>query len=179
MAGSLIETIEKIKSEIGVHVTIIKSNPSWAEVEKLYRALGTIEELADQPRSSLVELFGIESADGRDVRVKPGEFFGQDALDAAKKYIKKKGEAISLSEIISALKTGGVTANEDKLRLSLSRSTWDVAKVGDDLYGLVEFYPDLKRGNKGKKPVATTTPEEPSNVIVVEEEATADASTGT
>jgi hypothetical protein len=177
MSGSLTETIEKLKSEIGVHVLIIKSNPSWAEVEKLYRALGTIEELADQPRSSLVELFGIESASGRDVRVREGEFYGLEPLDAAKRFLKKKGEAASLDAIIAAIASGGVTANKDNLRMSLSRSTWDVAKVGDDVYGLLEFYPHVKRGNRGKKIIASGDPV--PEFIVVDEEATTNEPTGT
>jgi hypothetical protein len=178
MASSLTETIDKLKSEIGTHITIIKSNPSWAEVDKLYRALGTIEELAEVPRTSLVQLFGIEdgTSTGTFVRVKDGEFYGLEPLEAAKRFLKRKGEAASLTVIMEALKTGGITANEDTLRLSLSRSTWDVAKVGDDLYGLLEFYPHVKRGNKGKKGAATAGASEP---VVPTVEVPADEPTGT
>jgi hypothetical protein len=151
MAGSLNETVEKLKSEIGSHIAAIKSEPAWTQIEKLYRALGTIEELAETPRTSLVELFGIEDGTGNNVRIKKGEFYGLEALDAAKRFLKRKGEAASLDDIMSALNEGGVQANVETLRLSLSRSTWDVAKVGDDLYGLLEFYPHVKRGGKGKK----------------------------
>jgi hypothetical protein len=184
MASSLNETIEKIKSEIGGHVTILKSNGSWAEVEKLYRALGTIEELAEAPHTSLVELFGIEDSTaggGKFVRVKDGEFYGLEPLDAAKKFLKRKGEAATLVSIMEALKTGGVKADEDTLRLSLSRSTWDVAKVGEDLYGLLEFYPHIKRGAKAKKAASSTaysgTVTEP--VLVPESEEAKDEPTGT
>ncbi len=160
MAGTLNETIDKLKAEISGHVATIKSEPSWAEVEKLYRALGTIEELAEAPHTSLVELFGIDDgagAGGKFVRVKDGEFYGLEPLDAAKRFLKRKGEAANLTAIIEALKTGGVKADEDTLRLSLSRSTWDVAKVGEDLYGLLEFYPHIKRGAKGKKATAAVS----------------------
>jgi hypothetical protein len=181
MASSLNETIEKIKSEIGGHVDIIKSNPSWAEVEKLYRALGTIEELAEAPHTSLVELFGIDdgaAGGGKFVRVKDGEFYGLEPLDAAKRFLKRKGEAATLAAIMDALKTGGVKADEKDLRLSLSRSTWDVAKVGDDLYGLLEFYPHIKRGAKGKKAAAAVS-EAATPVGTVPVEVVTDESTGT
>lgn len=157
MADSFSETITKLKSEIEEHVAAIKGQPAWTQIEKLYRALGTIEELADQPHTSLVELFGISDGAGRDVRVRQGEFYGLEPLDAAKRFLKKKGEAATLDAIIAGLDTGGVKADKDQLRLSLSRSTWDVAKVGDDLYGLLEFYPHVKRGNKGKKSSAAVS----------------------
>jgi hypothetical protein len=99
-------------------------------------------------------LFGIESAGGRDIRVREGEFYGLEPLDAAKRFLKKKGEAASLDAIIAGIASGGVTANKDDLRMSLSRSTWDVAKVGEDLYGLLEFYPHVRRGRKAKKAAA-------------------------
>jgi len=57
---------------------------------------------------------------------------GSEAAFATIPY-ENKGEAANLAAIIEALKTGGVKADEDTLRLSLSRSTWDVAKVGEDL----------------------------------------------
>src|ERR1017187_10033792 len=182
MASSLNETIEKLKAEIGGHVTIIKSNPSWAEVEKLYRALGTIEELAEAPHSTLVELFGIDDGagtGGKFVRVKDGEFYGLEPLEAAKRFLKRKGEAATLPVIMEALKTGGVTANEDTLRLSLSRSTWDVAKISDDLYGLLEFYPHVKRGGRGKK-AATSANGEPEPAVPINTvEASTDEPAGT
>ena len=154
MSDGFTDTITKLKSEIESHVAAIKSDPAWTQIEKLYRALGTIEELAETPRTSLVELFGIEDGAGKNVRIKQGEFYGLEPLDAAKRFLKRKGEAASLEDILSALETGGVSANKDILRISLSRSTWDVAKVGEDLYGLLEFYPHVKRGTKGKKTAA-------------------------
>ena len=178
MADTLGDTIIKLKSEIESHVATIKSDPAWTQIDKLYRALGTIEELAEQPRTSLVELFGIESSTGRDVRVKQGEFYGLEALEAAKRFLKKKGEAASLDAIIAGLDTGGVQANKDTLRLSLSRSTWDIAKVGEDMYGLLEFYPHVKRGNRGKKAAVAVNGSEPVAEVVAEE-ATANEPTGT
>jgi hypothetical protein len=41
----------------------------------------------------------------------------------------------------------------------------------------LEFYPHVKRGNRGKKPSAATTPDEPAAPAA--EEVSADAPTGT
>jgi hypothetical protein len=41
--------------------------------------------------------------------------------------------------------------NRDELRLSLSRSTVEIYKAGDDVYGLVENFPNVKRGTPGRK----------------------------
>jgi hypothetical protein len=34
--------------------------------------------------------------------------------------------------------------------MSLSRSTYDVVKAAEDLYGLIEYFPHVKRGRKKK-----------------------------
>jgi hypothetical protein len=181
MAGSLNDTIEKLKAEIGEHVSYIKREPAWEQIDKLYRALGTIEELAETPRTSLVELFGIEDGTGKSTRVKQGEYYGLEPLEAAKRFLKKRGEATSLDTIMEALATGGVQAERDAVRISLSRSTWDVAKVGTDIYGLVDFYPHLKRGARGKKPsvVAAVVGAESTIATALQDETSPDEPTGT
>lgn len=150
MPDSFNDTIEKLKTEIGTNVSVLKGNPAWAQVEKLYRALTTIEDLAEQPQTPLAQLFGIADA-ASNVSVRPGEFIGMDALDAAKAYLeKKKAEAASLDEIVDALQKGGAnTVSRDTLSTSLARSTWDVVKApGQELYQLVKFSPHVKRGKK-------------------------------
>lgn len=148
--GTFEQTIEKLKEEIEGHVETLKANPEWSQVEKLYKALGTIEELASAPRTSLAELFGFSGSDSA-VTVKPGEFMGRDAVDAAKLYMERKqGVASSLDEIMDAIQKGGATQiNPHALRVSLARSTWDVQKApGQDLYTLLKFLPHVKRGKK-------------------------------
>jgi hypothetical protein len=150
MSDSFSETIEKLRAEIETHVSSIKSQPAWIQVEKLYRALGTIEELAEVPKTTLADLFGFADA-GSAVTVRAGEFIGMDALDAAKVYLeKKKAEAASLDEIVDALQKGGANlVNRDVLAKSLARSTWDVVKApGQELYQLVKYAPHVKRGKK-------------------------------
>jgi hypothetical protein len=148
--NSFDETIEKLKAEIESHIAALKANEAWTQVEKIYRALGTIEELAGAPKTTLADLFGFPDATAT-ATVAQGEFMGMEALDAAKLYMeKKKAVASSLDEIIEAIQKGGAQqTTRDVLRTSLGRSTWDVAKApGQELYTLVKFLPHLKRGKK-------------------------------
>ena len=176
MADSFNETIEKLKKEIGSHVSELKSNPTWTQIEKLYRALITIEELTEQPQTQLAELFGLAESGGNTVSVRAGEFIGMEALDAAKAYLeKKKAEAASLDEITDALQKGGAnTVTRESLATSLARSTWDVVKApGQELYQLVKYAPHVKRGKK--KSGGTAQQEVKSEEAVVEDNADSSA----
>jgi hypothetical protein len=144
------ETIEKLKAEIEGHVSALKANDAWSQVEKIYRALGTIEELAGAPKTQLTEFFGFANA-GSSTSVIQGEFMGMEALDAAKAYMdKKKSVASTLDEIVEAIQKGGAQpASRDALRTSLGRSTWEVMKApGQELYTLIKYLPHVKRGKK-------------------------------
>ena len=92
----------------------------------------------------------------------PGEFYGMNALRSAKKFLKMKGKpGASLDEIVIAIKAGGAKVDSvEKLRVSLGRSTFDVAKVGLDHYSLLEFFPHVQRGKKGKTTESETTESE-------------------
>jgi hypothetical protein len=170
MANSFLETIEKLKGEIENHVQVVKADPAWAQIEKLYRALTTIEDLAEVPQTTLSALFGFAGATSG-VSVRPGEFIGMDALEAAKTYLeKKKDVAASLDEIVDALQKGGANlVGRDSLRTSLGRSTWDVVKApGQELYQLVKHSPHVKRGKKkvaGSSVTAGPATESPANEV--------------
>lgn len=124
----------------------IKADEKMGELLRVKKLLNAVEEEYAMPQTTLAELFKLEDAG---VAVKPGEFYGLSPLEAAKRYLSKRGEARPLAEIASAIKEGGAKlTDEGELRLSLSRSTMEVAKVGPDFYGLVEFYPHVKRGRK-------------------------------
>jgi len=56
------ETIDSLKKELETYVVALKSATDWPEFERLYRALGTIEELAGVPKTTLEQLFGIAPA---------------------------------------------------------------------------------------------------------------------
>ena len=53
------ETIEGLKKELEIYVTNMKAGTEWAEFERLYRALCTIEELAGTPKTTLEQLFSL------------------------------------------------------------------------------------------------------------------------
>ena len=146
---------QAIRTQLDEKVAAIKAGPIMDEVLKLKAALNALESVAGDPLTSLAQLFQMDS--GSEVgpsptTVRPDEFFGMQPLDAAKKYLKKRGVARAFDEIVSAIRSGGCRVeSEDLLRLSLSRSTYEVAKISEDVYGLVEFYPDLKRERGGRK----------------------------
>jgi hypothetical protein len=85
--------------------------------------------------------------------IEPDEFYGKESLEAAKMFLRKRGKPASLAEIIAGIKMGGGNpGSENALKMSLTRSTYQIAKINDDLFGLVEFYPGgLKRGRSAKK----------------------------
>ena len=57
--SSYAETIEGLKKELESHVANLKSATEWADFERLYRALCTVEEVSGALKTSLEELLGI------------------------------------------------------------------------------------------------------------------------
>lgn len=53
------ETIAKLKLEIETHAASLKFSPAWPEIEKAYRALMAMEELAGTRKTSLEDLLGL------------------------------------------------------------------------------------------------------------------------
>jgi hypothetical protein len=148
MSNALEFAIEELREQLANSVEAIKQDPKMTLVLKYHAALNTMEELVGLSPTSLTAAFGLESAVQS---VQPGEFYGLGALKAAKRFLKKRGKPASIDEIVTAVKAGGATVpSVDKLRVSLSRSTSDIAKVGPDHYGLLEFYPHVTRGKKAK-----------------------------
>jgi hypothetical protein len=165
--GNFDDTIEKLRNQIGENVAVLKASAEWAQVEKLYRALVTIEELAEVPITSLAEIFNFQDAKST-ISVKAGEFIQMDALDAAK-LEKKKDEASTLDEIIEAIEKGGAkSVSRNDLRSSLGRSNWDVVKApNQELYTLVKYAPHVTRGGKRKKAAGDAVPTTPQNESAV------------
>jgi hypothetical protein len=128
------------------------------ELKKLISGLNTLEDLCGQPKTALASLFGFwdQGSPGAGVKIDPAEFWSKDPLEAAKEYLRRLGRAgiksATFPEIIAAIRSGGGDpGNEDRLRLSLSRSTYEVAKIGEDRYGLIEFFEYVKRERGGRK----------------------------
>lgn len=150
--------IDGIKTEISTVVDSIKTDPRLEALRKLQAALNNLEDIAGHPKTPLGALLKFDSGATEHVAgafVAPDEFFGLEPLDAAKRYLKKVGptrKSADFQEIVKAIRAGsGDPGNEDRLRVSLARSTFEVAKVGEDRFGLLEYYPHVKRGSPGRK----------------------------
>jgi hypothetical protein len=149
---SLIAAIGTVKARISDRIATLQDDPTWQEIKKMYQGLGTLEDMCGMPKTDLSALLGI-SSDGA-AAVGKYEYAGQPPLEAAKRYLRKiapKQTAASLDDIIAALEKGDLKANKDELRLSLSRSTTEIYKAGDDIYGLVESFPHIRRGTPGRR----------------------------
>jgi hypothetical protein len=56
------ETITRLRSEMAAQAGALKSRPEWAEIERIYRALRTVEELSGAGKSTLEQLLGLNVA---------------------------------------------------------------------------------------------------------------------
>jgi uncharacterized protein YoaH (UPF0181 family) len=104
------------------------------------------------PRTSLSAIFALEDEkpSSDTVQVAAHDFFAMPALDAAKKYLKRKGIPTHFDEIVAGIKAGGALfESEEKLRESLVRSTYEIKKVGD-MYGLTEWLGQKSAKRKSK-----------------------------
>lgn len=92
--------------------------------------------------------------------IRPDEYLGQAPLDAAKIFLRRVHRAVGLDEIAEAVQKGGALTTgsdwKEKLDASLLRSTREVVKVQNGIYGLAEFYTleQLKalRGTRPQRP---------------------------
>lgn len=148
MSQAIAAAAAEIIQQLQAKVDALKAQPEMAEVLRLHAALNTLESLADVSLTSLASVFGLDAAR---TALRRDEFFGLSPLEAAKKYLKIRGEARPFDEIVEAIQAHGVgRVDRDQLRMSLSRSTYEIALIERDVYGLVEFYPGLQRGRKRK-----------------------------
>src|SRR3989304_7148424 len=81
--------------------------------------------------------------------IRPDEFFGMTHAEAAKRYLKKVGHAVSFEELADALQKGGckVGGAQPKrvLYISLVRNTRDFVPPQTGYVGLREFYPNIAK----------------------------------
>lgn len=155
MADALEMAVLDLKGKISEQVGILKGEAHWREIQRLHAALNALEEYRNLPKTDLAAVLGISGND--QPTVKPYEFAGLPPLEAAKQYLRKiapEQKAASLDQIVAALDLGNLKANRDDLRTSLSRSTVEIYKAGEDIYGLVENFPHIKRGSPGRKKTA-------------------------
>ena len=154
--------IESLKVQIAHRVEDVKSSPAMSALLKLHSDLNNLEDVENIARTSMRELFGLESTLTENAStptlIQPGQYSGKPPLEAAKDYLQWRGKAATLDEIIAALKTGGCDpGSRQKFSLSLARSTFSFVKL--DLFDLLDRYPILKEkrhssGGKRKSIVA-------------------------
>jgi hypothetical protein len=156
MTDALENAVFEIRGKIAEQVAALQAEASWQEIKRLHAGLNALEEICKVPKTDLGTVLGL-GIEGRP-KIKQYEFAGLPPLEAAKQYLRKiapEQKAASLDEIVAALESGDLKANRDELRISLSRSTTEIYKAGEDIYGLVENFPHIKRGTPGRKKSAT------------------------
>lgn len=148
--ANLKSAMDLIRGQAEAVAEKIRADPKIAEIRKLLQSLNALEDLDQSTRTTLGAMlqFGDEST----ANSRPDEFYGLEPLEAAKRVLKKLGRSASIGEIMAGIKAGGgETGPQDSLQLSLARSTMEIAKIGDGVFGLLEFYPHIKRGKPGRK----------------------------
>jgi hypothetical protein len=153
MTDALETAVLELKGKISERIAMLKDDANWRELQRLYSGLGVLEELCGMPKTDLGSLLDIGGT-GASPKIAKYEFVSDTPLDAAKKYLRlisPKQKAASLDEILAALESGGLQPNRDELRISLSRSTTEIYKAGEDVYGLLENFPNVRRGTPGRR----------------------------
>ncbi len=165
MDDAISAAADNIREQIQEKVDQVKSNPLMAEIVKLQAALNGLETLLGRPTTPLAQFFGLDlsSTTAPSAAIAPDEYVNVPALDAAKRYLRKVGKpARPFADIVRGVRSGGGVVNyEDKLRIQMVRSN-DVKKVGEDLFGLNEWYPARKGrppAEGGKAPRGTSLTE--------------------
>src|SRR5580700_8706080 len=92
----------------------------------------------------------------RSTDIRPDEFFGMSHNEAAKVYLGKIGRAVSLDELVTALKKGGAQVGgatpKKSLYVSLMRNPLrEFVSPSENHIGLRSFYPGLPKGEKAAK----------------------------
>ena len=149
MDENLSVAVEALRKKAASQAEILRSSPEMGELIKIHAALNTIEDLCGAERTGLSDLLGVANSSKpiqREPLVRVGEFFGKQPLEAAKIYLRKKGQPANFNEIVDNLAFGSCeVVNKNELRVSLGRSTFEIAKLSEDDFGLLDWYPDVKK----------------------------------
>jgi hypothetical protein len=146
------------------------------EIQEIYTTLQTLKKYGADFELPEFASF-LRSQEGTvpstNITIRPDEFYGLSNTDAAEKYLRKVGHAVSLGEIYNALSQGGVKFTGDgrkSLYVQLIRATRKFTKIGSGQgisFGLLEFYP--KRAKLIKRADLEVEKEEISEPIEKEE----------
>lgn len=120
------------------------------EIQEIYTTLQTLKKYGAD--IELPELASLLSSNGAmiptvNIAIRPDEFFGLSNTDAAERYLRKVGHAVSLAEIYHALSQGGIQFSGEgrkSLYVQLIRATRKFVKIGKGQgisFGLLDWYP--------------------------------------
>jgi hypothetical protein len=155
MSDAIRQAINQVRNDAEVQVEQLKSHPAMAELIRLHKGLNALEDLCGDPITPLSALFGLGDAQADSASsslVSVGEFYGLEPLDAAKRYLRKRNKPATFDEIVRAIEVGSCeVSNRPTLKLSLARSTFEIAKLSEDSFGLLEWYPHVKRSSARKQ----------------------------
>ncbi len=129
--------VEEIQKEIeALQVAIHKKKQA---INVMYDSMG------EQPP------YEIEGESPVSLTIRPDQFYGKAFATAASSYLKIKNQACYAQEIMDGLLRGGFDfpwKDEDQLRnvaISLAKNTQVFHKLPNSTFGLLEWYPDLKK----------------------------------
>ena len=89
----------------------------------------------------------------------PDQYYGKPPVSAAREYLERRGKAVPLDEILDALERGGFdfdaqgwteTQRLRHLGSSLGKNSVMFHRLPNDTWGLVKWYPNIKRKTKTK-----------------------------
>jgi len=126
------------------------------EIKKILTTLNMLKEYDNG--IEIPDLKSLLNIDGKELGLKgdassirPDEFYQMTNTEAAEKYLKKVGHAVSLDEIFEAIQKGGIKFSSNgkiSLNVQLTRATSKFCKMkhGDAVnFGLREWYPKKRK----------------------------------
>jgi len=146
------------------------------EVRRILSAINIMEEEFGQQKTSLDTLsinvlseasptdsggVNVHVGRPRNTNIRPDEFLGMNPLDAGKRYLRSIRQAAHIDDIATAVSGGGAAIKgsnwKEELEESLLRSTREVVKVQERIFGLTEFYTEEQL--KGLRQIRRQGPE--------------------
>jgi len=162
------QTLEHYRKQRQVQLEEIRKTETLiVHLEKELGESATVE--PNQTGIGFVKLAGdIRAPEPRNVEIRPDEFYGMTQTQAAKAYLLRVKRAVSIDQIVEALRNGGAQLGgadpKKTLYVSLARNPerhFVIPREG--YFGLREFYPTLpktvskpknhknKKGRRGKR----------------------------
>jgi len=151
MSDAMRQAVDELRAKVSELAKDIRGDPRMQDALRQLAVLNGMEQLIGESPTTLGDLLDLESqkADSKP-SLAPDEFHLLEPLEAAKRYLRLVGKpARTLDEIVAAITThGGRVPSTGKLKTQLTRSTYQVAKVGKDRWGLAEWYKERKQARR-------------------------------